>query len=121
MIQVTTTAPPGNASDTDGDSDTGDDNGQSDGQTNTDDDEEPVVSEDPAGGQQTDSTTPAAPAPAPTGGMPPVPELTGAAAAPEPFILQQPGANRTILIGCALPFEGNQRVRNNGRMAGWWF
>jgi hypothetical protein len=43
--------------------------------------------------------------------MPPVPALTGAAAAPEPFILQQAGANRTILIGCALPFEGNQRVR----------
>jgi hypothetical protein len=42
-----------------------------------------------------------------------VPALTGAAAAPGSFIFQQPGAraNRTILIGCALPFEGNQRVR----------
>lgn len=129
VIAVTTTAPAGNAStvtgsssdnndddnDTDGGNDgssmTGQSNGQSD--TDNDDDEEPVVSETPAGSQQPSTTLPTAtPTPSvPVGGLPAVPAAAAAAAiTPKTFIFEQKGATRKILIGCALPFEGNQRV-----------
>ncbi|WIA43947.1 hypothetical protein OEZ86_010340 [Tetradesmus obliquus] len=47
----------------------------------------------------------------PVGGLPAVPAAAAAAAiTPKTFIFEQKGATRKILIGCALPFEGNQRV-----------
>jgi hypothetical protein len=96
------------------DSDDDDDNGTTgQGQSDTDDDEEPVVSETPAGDQQGSTVTlpTATSTPAPAGTMPSaVPAATGPAAAPEPFVFEQKGATKTILVGCALPFEGNQRV-----------